>query len=238
MTPHHLNSVVPQVFAHRGASFDHPEMSREAYLAAIEQGADGFECDLRSTQDNVVICWHDPTLKRVADCDLAVATSTYAELVSAYPIITLQELLELAIGHKKNLALETKHPVPSRGKVERETLAILKNYQDQIRSSGISISIMSFSWLAIMRVRKSPWNTVFLAPHPWFFWFNPGKSIGPSVASLEKVRLTRRPRSARRTKIFVWTANTPEQILLCRKLEVDVMMTDRPAFAKAILENA
>ena len=220
MTPNHLNSVVPQLFAHRGASFDHPEMSREAYLAAFEQGADGFECDLRLTQDNVVICWHDPTLKRVADCDLAVATSTYAELVSAYPIITLQELLELAIGHKKNLALETKHPVPSRGKVERETLAILKNYQDQIRSSGISISIMSFSWLAIMRVRKSPWNTVFLAPHPWFFWF------------------TRRPRSARRTKIFVWTANTPEQILLCRKLEVDVMMTDRPAFAKAILENA
>ena len=41
----------PLIYAHRGASFDHPEMSREAYMAAVEQGADGFETDLRLTKD-------------------------------------------------------------------------------------------------------------------------------------------------------------------------------------------
>ena len=44
------------IYAHRGASADFPEMSRAAYLAAVEQGADGFECDLRLTRDGFLIC--------------------------------------------------------------------------------------------------------------------------------------------------------------------------------------
>ena len=73
----------PLIFAHRGASFDHPEMSREAYLAAVEQGADGFETDLRLTKDLVIVCWHDASMKRVADRDLVIAESTFAEIRAA-----------------------------------------------------------------------------------------------------------------------------------------------------------
>lgn len=90
-------------------------MSFEAYQAAIEQGADGFETDLRLTKDGVIVCWHDADMKRVADCELVIADSTYAELRAAYPVLTLVELLELALAHHKNLALETKHPVPTHG---------------------------------------------------------------------------------------------------------------------------
>ena len=223
----------PLIYAHRGASFDHPEMSFEAYLAAVEQGADGFETDLRLTKDGVIICWHDPDMKRVADCDLVIAESTYAELVAAYPVLRLTELINLAIHHTKNLALETKHPVPTRGEVERELLKVLESYRTQIESAEISISIMSFSWLAIARVRRSSWNSVFLIAHRWFALFNPGDSIGPSVAALKSVHHKR----IGHRKFFVWTANTPEQILLCKEKGVDVMMTDRPSFARAILEG-
>ena len=230
MTP----SSQPLIFAHRGASFDHPEMSREAYLAAIEQGADGFETDLRLTKDGFIVCWHDASMKRVADCDLVIAESTLAEIQSAYPVLTLEDLLEIALENKKHLALETKHPVPTHGAVERELLRVLSSYQSRIVEAGIQVSIMSFSWFAIARVRRSSWNSVFLAPHRWFFIFNPGRSIGPAVAALSKMH----PHRFGKRKVFVWTANSEEEILLCKAKSIDVMMTDRPAFARTILESA
>ena len=48
-----------KVFAHRGASGRSPEMSYAAYLAAIEDKADGFECDVRLTLDQEIACFHD-----------------------------------------------------------------------------------------------------------------------------------------------------------------------------------
>jgi len=223
----------PLIYAHRGASFDHPEMSRAAYLAAVEQGADGFECDLRLTKDGVAVCWHDPTMKRIADSDLVIAESTLDEIRAVYPIVTLVELLEIALEFHKGLALETKHPVPTRGAIERELTKVLADYELRISQSGISISIMSFSWLAIASLRRSSWNTVYLIPHRWFALINPGRSIGPAVGAIKKLR--RSPVAHR--KVFVWTANTAEQILLCKRKGVDVMMTDRPGFARTILEN-
>lgn len=223
----------PLIYAHRGASFDFPEMSREAYLAAVDQGADGFECDLRVTKDRVIVCWHDATMKRVADCDLVIAESTYDEIMAAYPVLTLKELIEIALEFRKGLALETKHPVPTRGAIEEELLKILKSYQKRILDAGISVSIMSFSWFAIARLRRSPWNTVYLIAYRWLTLFNPGRSIGPAVSAIKK--LPNVPFGNQ--KIFVWTANTPEEILLCRSKGVDVMMTDRPAFARTILKS-
>ena len=224
----------PLIFAHRGASFDHPEMSREAYLAAVEQGADGFETDLRLTKDHVIVCWHDASMKRVADCDLVIAESTFAEIRAAYPVLTLTELLDIAVEYKKHLALETKHPVPTHGAIERELLKVLESYRARIVEAGIFVSIMSFSWFAIARVRRSNWNTVFLAVHRWFYIFNPGRSFGPGVTAIPKMR-SERPG---KRKIFVWTANSREEILLCKEKSIDVMMTDRPAFARSILESA
>jgi len=209
-------------------------MSREAYMAAVEQGADGFETDLRLTKDGSIVCWHDDDMKRVADCDLFIANSTLAEIRAAYPILTLADLLEIALKFKKHLALETKHPVPTRGAIENEVIKTLNAYQDRILKAGISVSIMSFSWFAVARLHTSPWNTVYLIPHRWFALFNPGRSIGPSVDTLAKLHQSRvAPR-----KIFAWTANSEEEILLCRKHGANVMMSDRPAFARSILESA
>ena len=227
-------SQQPLIYAHRGASFDYPEMSIQAYQAAVEQGADGFETDLRLTRDGVIVCWHDSDMKRVADCDLVISKSTYAEISAAYPVLTLTELLDLAMAHHKNLALETKHPVPTYGAIEHELLKVLDSYTSQIAASGIQIAIMSFSWRAIRRVRKSRWNSVYLLEHQLFAYFNPGRSVGPGVRILPNFKRTK----VGNENLFVWTANSPEQILLCKSKGVDVMMTDRPAFARSILESA
>lgn len=57
-----LDGSPPMVAAHRGASGYIPEETIEAYVKAIELGADWIELDLVSTKDGVLIARHDPNL--------------------------------------------------------------------------------------------------------------------------------------------------------------------------------
>jgi glycerophosphoryl diester phosphodiesterase len=57
-----LDGNPPLVAAHRGASGYLPEETIEAYVKAIELGADFIELDLISTKDGVLIARHDPNL--------------------------------------------------------------------------------------------------------------------------------------------------------------------------------
>ncbi|WP_039787230.1 glycerophosphodiester phosphodiesterase [Actinoalloteichus spitiensis] len=67
----------PAVVAHRGASAYLPEHTRAAYALAIEQGADGLECDVRLSRDGHLVCVHDRRIDR---------TSTGSGVVSALPL--------------------------------------------------------------------------------------------------------------------------------------------------------
>jgi len=103
-----------KIYAHRGASIDFPEMTTRAYQGALDDGADGFECDVRVTQDNQLVLWHDADMKRVASYSGRIAEMDFMEIKRRYPeAILLDELLELARDNKKELAIETKHPVPT-----------------------------------------------------------------------------------------------------------------------------
>jgi glycerophosphoryl diester phosphodiesterase len=73
----------PLVIAHRGASSDVAEHTLPAYLEAIENGADGVECDVRLTRDGHLVCVHDRTLNR---------TSNGSGVVSEWDLSRLQEL--------------------------------------------------------------------------------------------------------------------------------------------------
>lgn len=55
------------VVAHRGASFGIAEHTLDAYVAAIESGADAVECDVRLTRDGHLVCVHDRTVDRTSD---------------------------------------------------------------------------------------------------------------------------------------------------------------------------
>ncbi|MFM8628148.1 MAG: glycerophosphodiester phosphodiesterase, partial [Candidatus Nanopelagicus sp.] len=83
-----------RIYAHRGASGEFPEGSQAAYLAAIEQGADGFECDVRLTKDKQIICYHDKDAKRLSNLDLKIADTNYEQLEKAINLFKLEELLE------------------------------------------------------------------------------------------------------------------------------------------------
>lgn len=216
------------IYAHRGASFDYPEMSRAAYLAAVEQGADGFECDLRLTKDQVLICWHDDDLMRLASSPLKIAHSTLAQLRAVTEILTFDELLEIALTNKLNLALETKHPVPTRGDVERSLLKTLGENRSRIREAKIEIAIMSFSWWAIKRIQGAEYEGVFLIAHRWQRIFNTFTAIGPGIFLLRNDRELSRKLMRGNRRLFVWTVNTKEDLEVAYRAGAHVVMTDKP----------
>jgi glycerophosphoryl diester phosphodiesterase len=230
-----------KIYAHRGASHDFPEMTMVAYENAVKQGADGFECDLRLTKDGVAVLWHDADLKRRANNAAVVHESTYAQLVAIYPqIVTLDQFIDFGITEKKSLLLETKHPVPSRTEIENHVVQKLHKEAKRIEKAGIDITVMSFSWFAVERVKqldKSIALTYLIRETTprLSVRYTSAHSIGPGIAQLrKKPALAQQIKSAGK-KLNVWTVDEPSDIILCRHLGVDNLITNRPAFAREVL---
>ncbi|XP_004508666.1 glycerophosphodiester phosphodiesterase GDPD6 [Cicer arietinum] len=62
-----LQTFRPYNIAHRGSNGELPEETRQAYMRAIEEGADFIETDILSSSDGVLICFHDVTLDETTD---------------------------------------------------------------------------------------------------------------------------------------------------------------------------
>ena len=230
-----------KIYAHRGASYDFSEMTMVAYENAVKQGADGFECDLRLTNDGVAVLWHDADLTRRANNSAVVAEKNYKDLKAIYPqLLTLDEFLDYGISQKKSLLLETKHPVPSRTAIEDLIVGRIHAESKRIAKAGIDITVMSFSWFAIERIKaldKKISTTYLLHDYtPWFSArYSSAKTIGPGIAQLRKrPALAQKIKSTGR-KLNVWTVDEPSDIILCRHLGVDNLITNRPAFAREVL---
>ena len=235
------NNKKMKFYAHRGASADFPEHTMAAYRGAIEQGALGFECDIRVTKDEVLVLWHDANMKKEAKSAAIIANRTYAEIKQIYPaVMTLNELLDLAIENKKSLALETKHPVPTGNRVEELVVAELHKRKDAIKKSGIDVAIMSFSWFAIEKIKKMDptIKTVMLLgdiTNKITRRFTSAQVIGPSVEMIRKSPELISEIKNSGKELYVWTVDSTEDLQYCASVGVDIVMTNRPAHARSVL---
>jgi glycerophosphoryl diester phosphodiesterase len=176
----------PLVFAHRGSSAVLPEHTLAAYLRALEEGADGLECDVRLTRDGHLVCVHDRRLDRTSNGRGRVSARTLAELdeldfgswhpgassddaptdVPADPsrtrLLTLDRLLQAVrtAGRPVELLIETKHPTRHGADVERRLTAMLRQHGllEPKPNDPVRVTVMSFSPLAVRRIR-------LMAPH-------------------------------------------------------------------------
>lgn len=101
----------PLLIAHRGASADAPENTLAAFRLALDQCADGLECDIRVSADGVPVINHDDSLERTHNLPIRIADATAAELAS-YDVPTLAETLATVRGKFRLINLELKEPVP------------------------------------------------------------------------------------------------------------------------------
>ncbi len=167
----------PQVVAHRGASHEVAEHTLGAYLAALDDGAEAFECDVRLTADGHLVCVHDRDLRRTASTRGIVSTMDLADLdsldfaswknpwadlddeapdrdESLGKVLTLRKLLETVADYDRpvELAIETKHPTRFGGLVERRLVDMLRDFGWD-RADG-PVRVMSFAYTALQRVQR------------------------------------------------------------------------------------
>ena len=223
------------IYAHRGASSDFLEGSKAAYLGAIAQGADGFECDVRLTKDKQIICYHDSDTSRLSNIDLKIAKSGYEELKEKVDPYRLDELLDLSISNKKDLVIESKHPVSTGAMIEKQVHKLLKDKESEIKSSGIQISLISFSYLATLRNLKSGYQTGYLVKNSNLIRFNPAPVIALSIEILRQNPGVVADQQKKGKKVFIWTVNEASDLHLCAKEGVDAVITDKPEQARKLL---
>lgn len=124
------------VSAHRGYWSTYPENSEEAYRMAIELGADIIEMDVRVTDDDVMVVFHDACLDRITTGygRLREANWSYVNSlklrnedgsVSPYPILSLTDALDY-LKDKAVIALDIKEGGRLFNETMKRVLTMLK----------------------------------------------------------------------------------------------------------------
>lgn len=224
-----------KIYAHRGFSHRYPEATREAYEGAVKAGADGFECDLRLSKDKVLVCFHDRTTKRIAGVKKVVSRTTTEELRSVAKVITFEELLDLAIKEKRDILVETKHPVIYGAHVEKALLELLQRRSEEISASGIEITAISFSYLAIRRLKRNYPDVAKVIKYSLAALFNRNEKVAVNIEILRK-----HPGLLRRMKaqtIYTWTVNSRDDLNWAKIKDIDGVITDRVARARKVLTS-
>src|SRR4051794_37982241 len=175
------SAALPQVVAHRGASFENAEHTLGAYLKALDAGAEGLECDVRLTADGHLVCVHDRDLRRTASRRGLVSTSNledlealdfaswknpWADLDDEAPhpdprmdsVLTLRKLFEMVADYDRRVevAVETKHPTRYRGLVEKRVAEMLHDFgwDGSTSAEPSPVRVMSFSHTALQRMER------------------------------------------------------------------------------------
>lgn len=254
-----MSGYRPLVFAHRGGADALPEHTLGAYLRAIDEGADGLECDVRLTRDGHLVCVHDRKLNRTSNGRGLVSGKTLAELDSlnfgswhpGYPadeelpdlsrLLTLDRLLGAVrdCGRPVRLLIETKHPSRYGAEVERRLVEMLRRHglADPAPDAPVQVTVMSFAALALRRVRSQAPRvpTVYLLEI-----LPPGvgrgrlpfgaRIAGPGVGLIRaRPGLVPAIRAAGH-QTYVWTVNDADDLKMVLDHQVEGVITDRPRF--------
>ncbi len=263
----HMPRHTPLVFAHRGASATRPEHTLGAYVQALDDGADGLECDVRLTADGHLVCVHDRRVDRTTNARGVVSTMTLAQLdaldaadwkqpwrdlAEELPdsvdrehtkVLSLRRLCETVRDYDRRieLAIETKHPTRYAGLVEVRLVDLLREFGWD--RAGSPVRVMSFSGVALRRVERLAPELHVVLLIEGVSWkvtravLAPGWVAGPGIEELRA-----RPRLAGRLsraghRMVVWTVNNREDLELCLDLGVEAVITDRPDFVRRLLRQ-
>lgn len=257
--------ATPQVVAHRGSSHANAEHTLGAYVAALDEGAEGLECDVRLTADGHLVCVHDRRVDRTANARGVVSTMELADLnrldfaawknpwsdfndeapdvdEETRKVLTMKRLTEVAADYDRpvDLAIETKHPTRFGGLVERRVVELLDTFGWAGKDSPARV--MSFSNVALNRVKKlaPDLDTVLLVDHLYTWQLTKPLVpkdwvIGPGIDMLRENPRFGRRLRRRGRRLHVWTVNTAEDLDLCVQLGVEAVITDCPADALSYL---
>jgi glycerophosphoryl diester phosphodiesterase len=174
----------PLVVAHRGSSAVRAEHTLGAYVAALDEGADALECDVRLTADGHLVCVHDRDVRRTSnrqlergkgngvvstmeladleDLDFASWKTPWAELDDERPdvdpelnkVLTLRRLLETVAAYPRRVELAIETKHPTRYAGLVERRLVRLLEEFGWTGADSPVRVMSFSWVALRRMRR------------------------------------------------------------------------------------
>lgn len=231
-----LLNIRPQTIAHRGYSTVAPENTEYAFLAAMQQGTDGIELDVQQTSDGVPVVIHDISLKRVAGINRKVSSYTYDELsqidvgswynpeFSDARIMTLEEVLQLTDG-KIFLNIELK-----RGAL---TNNIEQQVADLINEYGIKnkCCVTSFSYDSLKRIKECDEDikTGLIMSIATGNFYSLEAVDAFSIKSMFISSQVVNNAHQVGKEVYAWTVNNTSEMHRMLGLNVDHIITDRPA---------
>lgn len=223
-----------EIFAHRGASGDHPENTLIAIERAIEFGADGIEIDLQLADEQVMV-FHDRWLNKTTNGRGRLRDFSFEHLRSldagqSQQIPTLLEVLEVMRG-RCHLNAELKHK-----EVVLPAIKVLEFACEHLNFSPEQITISSFHHRSLVKL-KEQWPqfqyaglTASVPLDLSAFAQRMGcNAIHLDIDNLDEELI--RDAHQRGLKVRVYTVDEPDDMKLLKSLGVDGIFTNYPARA-------
>ena len=235
------------ILGHRGASAAFPENTREAFAAAVEQGADGVELDvMRCSSGELVVC-HDDDLLRLAQKAWVVERTPWWKLKRAdvgtalgfrpARIPLLEEVFE-ALPKASLLNVELKCD-----RADDRGLALEVGRLIDRRNEFDRVLVSSFNPLCLLRLARSfPSVQRGLLIDPERRWFSQAwlwqplvgrDAIHPhhSQCTPERVGFWHR----QGLKVATWTVDDGQRARTLAQMGVDLLITNQPGKLRAAL---
>ena len=240
-----LPGARPLVLGHRGSPERAPENTLASFELARQEGADGFEFDVRLDGSGEVVVFHDRTLTRMtgersrARVDrLSTAALRSFEIGSGERIPLLREVLELARAHDLCLNVELKASPGSRRR-------LVARVAEQLRAEPTAEERLLLScfdpWVVWWLAHSLPRIAVAWLVHDQqrLFKYGVGRGllgaagINPQHTLLEPSRIERWKRGG--GLVNTWTVNDAASARSYAELGVDSIISDVPGKILAAL---
>lgn len=232
-----------EILGHRGRPApDTPENTLAAVDAALADGADGVEVDVRLTADGVAVCCHDAGLQRLAGVARGVRTLTLAELsavrVEGHPMPTVVDVLRRMNGVGR-LVLDLKPEQRGRALLSAVADALVTSdvLPPAIVMSSFDSSILSACAAMAPDLQRA---IILTGAEPFSQLLSQAVARGDSALHVPARTVFGAPdlvAAAHRhgLAVRVWTVNRPVDARLLRLLDVDALISDVPGELRAAL---
>jgi glycerophosphoryl diester phosphodiesterase len=122
--------------------------------------------------------------------------------------------------------------VPTRGEVEKQVHRLLASKKDTIAKSGIEIFLISFSFLATLRNKKSTYSSGYLMKNKFLARFNPTQFTLAHIEIIKSDHSFVINEKKKGKQVIAWTVNELSDLKLCQDLGLFAVITDYPARAR------
>lgn len=222
------------IVAHRGSSKEAPENTLSAFNLAWAQDADAIEGDFHLTQDQIMICHHDPDIEGIP-----IKEMTFERLLSLNPDVPTLEQVLATVPEAKSVVLEIKcgseavapllEAIQQSG-LPQNAIRIISFHSEVIRSVKLREPKLKAYWLIKYKL-KFPCGR-----HPSLFQaLETLKLIGADGLSTHPQFITRRLISKLNQAGFshhVWTVDYPWMAGLFLRWGTETITTNVPKVMK------